>query len=358
MRLTKIKLKELEKFCESQQFKNFTIKPITPLRVKSYLANPRANQEDIVLYMLFENENLIGFRTLLSDVCFQGDTPFKFAWFSGNWISPEYRGKKLSTYILKECMVDWKEKLMFTNYADVSLNLYSGTQLFSSLRKRTGLRFYLYPDFIDIYKSRINNSLLKIPLFFLSCITYCISFTKSILYKFVNKDIKYTELDMPDNDCWNYLEKYRDTLFNRKRDELEWIFKYHWVTKEPEENYIYPFSYSDITYTLKAVKIYKNDTSFSGFFIYSIVNSKMKILFYYLAESDLYLMTDIIPSIALKNKISCLTILDNKIASIVKKRCKCFAFSKSYSSHIFSSFGDWEENNKITFDGDGDNCFT
>ena len=358
MHLIKIKLKELEQFCENQQFKNFTIKPITSLRVKSYLANPRANQEDIVLYMLFENEDLVGFRTLLPDVCFQGDVSVKFAWFSGNWISPEHRGKKLSMLMLKECIVDWDQKLMVTNFTDVSLNLFSQTQLFFPLRKRIGLRFYLYPNFIELYKNRINNSLLKISLFFLSCTTCCISFVKSIPYKLISKETKFIELDMPDEDCWNYLEKYPKTLFNRKREELEWIFKYHWVTKGIEEKFNYPFSYTDITYTLKAVKIYKKDNSFSGFLVYSIVDSKMKLLFYYLAESDLYLMTDIIPAIALQNKINCLTILDNKIASIVRKRCKCFAFSKTYSSHIFSSFGNQEEDSQIAFDGDGDNCFT
>ena len=84
----------------------------------------------------------------------------------------------------------------------------------------------------------------------------------------------------------------------------------------------------------------------------------MKFLFHYLKDSDLHQIAKAIPAIAIQNKISCLTILDDKIASIVKKKCKCFAFSKPYSSHIFSSFGDCNEGKKIAFDGDGDNCFT
>jgi len=349
MDLIKIKLNELETFCNSAVFQAFPIKPISPLRVKSYIENPHANANDIVLYMYVEGDEVIAFRTFLSD-CIGKSKPF--AWCSGTWVKADCRGQKLSVKLLHEALSDWDNRLMFTNYAAASEHCYLTTRQFKILKNRTGFRFYLYPNFSEIYKERKHRLKLLFPL--LSTATWGISFLKSLLPVNVPK---FVELNTLDEDCRKYLWSFSKTFFNRKEIELEWIVKFSWITSDEHNDFVYPFSFSGIDYSLKIVKIFDNDF-FVGFFIYTIINSKMKIIYHFLDNDKINLMVNAVTALAQKNKIAYLSILDPLLANRFRKKERCFAFSKQITSHIYSSFDIANEQNLTIFDGDGDNCFT
>ena len=349
MELIKVRLNELETFCNSPFYRAFPIKPISPLRVKSYIENPRANANDIVLYMFVENGEIIAFRTILSD--FIGKNK-PFGWCSGTWVKSEFRGQKLSVKLLCEVLNDW-DNLMFTNYAPTSEFCNLSTQKFTLLKKRTGLRFYLYPDFREIFGERLPRLKPLLPL--LSATVGGVSFLKSCV--FPTKDVKFIEMDSLDEDCRNFLRNFPATYFNRKEAELDWIIKFPWLTSEKYSDFVYPFSFSEIDYSLKIVKIFDNN-SFAGFFIYTIINSKMKLIFHYLENEKLNLMVNAVAALARKNRIAYLSILDPSLANRFREKSRCFAFSKRISFHIYSTLDIANEQNLTVFDGDGDNCFT
>jgi hypothetical protein len=84
----------------------------------------------------------------------------------------------------------------------------------------------------------------------------------------------------------------------------------------------------------------------------------MKITYHFIKEKQYDLMIDIASELARKNRIEYLTVLDPFMAGLFKRNNKCFAFSKSYTSHIYTSLDLPGEPDKIIFDGDGDNAFT
>ena len=350
MDLIKVKLSELEGFFESVVFQLFTVKPISPLRVKSYVENPRANADDTVLYMFVENGELIAFRTVLSD-CIGKNTPF--GWCSGVWVKPEFRGQKLSVKLLHEALNDWNNRLMFTNYAPTSEFCNLSVQRFKVLKKRTGLRFYLYPDFKKMYKERKSYFKPFFPL--LSATVRGISFLKSLVLP--AKAPKFVELNSLDEDCRSFLRNSPATYFNRKEPELDWIIKFPWITSDEYSNFMYPFSFAKIDYSLKIVKVF-DDNSFVGFFVYTIVNAKMKLIYHFFETNKENLLVNAVTVLARKNKIAYLNILDPLLAKLFREKSRCFAFSKTISSHIYSSLGIENEQNLTIFDGDGDNCFT
>lgn len=357
MRILKIKLNELSAFCGSRLFRSFAVKPISPLRVDSYLNNPRANGNDTVLYLLLAGDELIAFRTILPDyVLFQGEV-IKFGWCSGTWVAPEHRGQKLSIQLLDAVWEDWKGCLMFTNYTHLSERNNLSTHKFDLLEERSGLRFYLYPHLNQIYKDRSGYNKIKFILPLLSFGISTVSFIKSFIYKIFYSKTNYVEIAGLDQECRNCLEKYPDTFFNRKEKELDWIIQYTWITQFNQEDFVYPFSYLKKDYSLKVVKIRKENT-FAGFFIYTIIQSNMKILYYFMEASLLPRMIDVVSQLAMKKKIEHLTLLNPPLARLFKKENKCFAFSKNYISNIYSSWTVSNERSLTIFDGDGDNCFT
>ena len=356
MDLIKIKLGELESFCNSSLFRQFPVKPISPLRVEAYLHNPRAQTEDVVLYMFVEKNELFAFRTILPDfIQFQNRT-VRFGWCSGVWVNPKHRGQKLSLILLKNVLTDWNEKIMFTNYNKSSESINLMTHKFKILKERTGARFYLYPNLNEIYQNRKGYKWLRLILPFLSVGISAVSFFKLLIRKDSLIESSYTELPTFDQECKSFLKKYPDSFFNRKEQELEWIIQYPWITQSEYSDFIYPFSYANVSHTLKITKIIEKEI-FVGFFVYTIINSKMKVLYYFIEEGKLRLLIDIVSRIARKNKIEYLTILESQIAGLLKKS-NTFAFSKDFTSNIYSTLDVTSDCNQMIFDGDGDNCFT
>ncbi|GHU92151.1 hypothetical protein FACS1894174_02550 [Bacteroidia bacterium] len=357
MKLVKIKLGELESFCSSETFRKFEIKPISPLRMKSYKANPRAKEEDAVLYMLIENEKLIAFRTILPDTVYTEDnTPIRFGWCSGIWVHPEYRGKKLWKPLLEEALKDWEDKLMLTNYAPKTLFLYIREDWFHTLSDRQGYRFYLNPDFKEILQERISNPVVKPLLSLANRMAALIYNIKKIILPSFNR-IQIEELNRLDKECINLIHYYSDfSLFKREEKEIDWIMEYPWITEENSPEFHYPFSYSNIKHKTNVVKYYVKN-HFAGFFIYSILNRKMKILYYYEKPGLLSSISIPIVKIAKANKISHLTILSPLLSETVKILSKHFLFTKHYQSDIYSTFS-VNIDGRTIFDGDGDNSFT
>ncbi len=356
MRLIKIKIKELENFCSSDLFQKLETKPISPLRLKSYIANPRAKEDDTVLYAFIENEELIAFRSMLPDVFYDDSgTSFRFAWCSGIWVSPSHRGEKLWKPLLEEAMRDWNNQLLFTNYAPIPQALYTKENLFKLALERNGYRLYFKPDFKEIFKNRISNPVFKQLL-------NLASITAGIIYNIKDKistieNVRIEEINQLDSECADLMQQHIDSsLFRRGEKELSWIINYPWVTEKKDLTCKYPFSYDDIRYKIKVVKYFNKDT-FAGFFIYSIVNRGMKILYHF--ENNNSMLSSVAPilQIAKINKISHLTVLSPDLSEMIKRKTNIYLFSKPYGSNIYSSFN-FSYHNSYVFDGDGDNSFT
>jgi len=357
MELIKIKINELEDFCRSDLFQKLETKPVSPLRLKSYIANPRAEGDDTVLYIFLENEALIAFRAVLPDIASNEDgTSFRFAWCSGVWVDPKYRGQKLWLPLLEEVMKDWDNKLLLTNYAPITEALYTKENLFEPVLSRQGRRFYFKPNFREIYKNRISNPVFKL---FLSLATALASLAYSIKSKFSTSvpDIRLEELDRPDQECLDLMQAHSGfSLFRRGEKEINWIINYPWITETEDLSCRYPFSYDKIERKIKVVKHFYQD-SFSGFFVYSIIKGEMKVLYHFENKGLESSVVAPILQIAKTNRISHLTILSSLLSGKIRRKTNYFLFSKPFCSNIYNCFN-FSCHDFTVFDGDGDNCFT
>lgn len=355
MELKKIKVKDLLRYCESEEFKSFPIKPISPLRVKSFIHNPRAEQDDFALYLLIEKGAVVSFSMVFGDAIVEGNKRIRFCWRSGVWTHPDFRGKRLWKKILDEVLIDWDGKIMVTNYAPIIKKLYLETGLFSLFFHREGKRFYLYPDFNKLLKARGFYGKVK---YFLPLFSFLISsgsYLKNLLSS-TKSTIQHKEITIPDIECWEFVENNEFfSTFNRGSKEIQWIYNYPWVSSEEHSDLHFPFSSANIDYDVHTIKVYEKG-NLIGFFIYTLTDRHLKVPYYYCVEGKLIKVSELILSIALKNKISHLTILDSHLADAVKTSNNCFIYHKTFSSHVYATFG--YDGLKNIYDGDGDNIFT
>lgn len=354
MELKKIQLKDLQAYCESEEFKNFAVKPISPLRAVSYVNNPRADEDDVVLYLFEEKGVLLAFSLVFADEIVEKERRIRFGWGSGLWTNPDFRGKKLWRILLDEELKDWDGKIMFTNYAPLLQRIYCGSGAFSLFHEREGARFYLYPNLDKILKERSFYRKVKVFLPAISWMAKAGSKFKKLFYR--KPKTTYREIDIPDAECWALVEKTRaESTFNRRDKELQWIADYSWVRPDADPETVFPFSYANKERRLFTIKAY-DDGAFIGFIVFSLTNKHLKPLYLYSDASSYSKLAALIPFFAIKHKAEYLTILDSKLAEAVKSSRHCFVFHKKYSSHVYATFA--HEGEKIIFDGDGDNCFT
>jgi len=219
------------------------VSPLSPLRLQSYLKNPRAEQSDPVLLELWMKDKLIAYRSLLPDCFFDyRGKPWRFAWLSGNWVHPDFRRQGFSTKLLQEAEARWDGRLMYTNYAPASKAVYDRTGQFPLLVKREGKRFYLRAASEDLLGDRLGSrGLLRTG----DKAINLLHERKLRKFEGVKEDLclieKVTNLGGEPGDLVNGLLK--SSLFRRDVKVFNWILDYPWVREGSKDASNYHFSY-------------------------------------------------------------------------------------------------------------------
>lgn len=357
--IKKIQLSELESFVQSNTFLNFNIVPITPLRVASYINNPNAHSTDIVLYLGFSDQKLVAFRTIFAGKVNTSE-PIRFGWCSGNWVHTDYRRKGFSEHLLNIALKDWDYKLMFTNYAPNSHQLYLKTGKFHVIHQFQGFRGYLFPKINFLFPKIAKNALMRIFFAFVEMIITFISLARIRLYRDkINPDVRFDMLKFPDEMCLKLTEQNQsNSFFSRGREELNWIFKYPWMTNNTKDfSAKYPFSSFANDFNYHTVKIfYKNN--FTGYFMFSVRNNHLKTLLFEVSDEVEDAIAAFIKNYCIEKKIHIITIYNNTIADLLLKRKSPFLYTKRYGQNIYSSFKIEQKTPLLFQDGDGDVIFT
>lgn len=236
-------LSELESHLQRSFDDTSPLVPVTPLRLASYMNNPRAEPSDHVLFEMREGDLLVAYRTLLPDHMYgrQGAI-HRFAWLSGNYVNPAYRRRGISTRLLRLAEERWESRLMYTNYAPASKSVYDSTGQFRILANREGQRFYLRAASASLLKGRAGFQAL-LPM------------ADRMVNSLVDGKLKKFTLNIPEGlrvfrteSIDVSMEEMRadsdqGSLFRRDRKVYQWILRYPWVTDDAVEPLPYHFSY-------------------------------------------------------------------------------------------------------------------
>jgi hypothetical protein len=355
MQLKKISISELDDLLSSELFQQLKDKPISSFRAISYQQNPHAKTNDTVLYFLYDDDILIAYRTILPAKL--TTSPDRFAWLSGNWVNPNYRRQGFSEQLLGEILNDWKHRLMFTNYAPASLQLYLKSNKFNPIYLEQGRRFYLYVKTKQLLGHRI-----KAIGYFSPALDFTIKLASQIKsrchHSKATSAVKIVELNSPDADCLAMAEASKeDYLFERGQLELKWIFQYPWISTT-DDSFLKNYSFSSYSkqFEYKTIKFICED-KLSGFMIVLITNGNMKLVYLKLPKELTQYATKHLIDLSIQYKIKTLTILNPDLAELIAGAANPFIYSKKIDHGIYASFP-VSVNGKRIQDGDGDFIFT
>ena len=360
LNIIKIKLSQLESFVNSDTFRSFKTIPISLLRVKSYIANPNALPDDIVLYMGFHEEKLIAFRTIFAGSVQTNNGNLRFGWCSGSWVEINYRRRGFSEQLLIEALFDWKGKLMVTNYAPNAERLFLKTGKFSALHQFNGFRGYLFVKTTKLVPLAKKNNFARFTFAGIDVLISVVAGLRGLFFRSsINRDISFSQLERPDDECYQWLgSQINHCTLQRGVAELRWIFNFPWISLQASgDSAKYPFSLFSDSFTYHTIKVFRNNI-FIGFFIFSVRDGHLKTLLFELNSGAEKEIADYIAEFCIQQKIEVITVYNSGVAEQLFKRKLPFLRAKKYGQKIYSSFDIGIQQNLKFQDGDGDVIFT
>ena len=262
--------------------------------------------------------------------------------------------------MLEEAFHEWNGKLMFTNYAPASEQLYLKTGWFHAVHRFNGARAYLYPKIRKLLPIAKKQPLLK-PFFLLTDALISMgSEIRTVFYQQKqNPHIRFEVLSTPDEQCYDHSKNCNQNLFfGRRGEELKWIFKFPWITeKNKEVKDKYSFSSYSKSFYYRIIKIFRKE-EFNGFFIFSVKEGHLKTLYFSVQENLEKEIADYLKNICIEKRIEVATVYNTGVANRLFERKFPFLHIKRYGQKIYSSFQIKDADNSTFQDGDGDVIFT
>lgn len=364
--IKKIRLRELSTFKESSLYKGLDVIPISTNRIESYVNNPRANEEDVVLYLAFEDEKLVAFRTIFADSINILQNQYKFGWFSGNWVHNNYRRKGISTLLLNEVMSDWDSKLLYTNYAPNSKQLYDKSNKFDLFLEKQGMRLYFTMQLEALLTPRhpfFQNIkiLLRITDWGINILLYPFRKMNALRFK---KWLKPAIIEDKLTDKQKeYLFQNNNSIFKRSEPEYNWIFNYPWITEKIRDNAFYPFSSHANRFYYKFLSVDNGAGEICGLAIIKYRDGKITTPYFNADKRFEHNLSMALIAFCYKEKAKLLTSYSPEFLASLKNRNGIAFLRKDMSQKYFitKSFKNALPLNEViisAFDGDGDYIFT
>lgn len=362
MRLEKYNASRLEEFIESEQFQTMPIIPVSPQRALSWMKNPRMKPEDILMYLLFDGDELAAYRCILPD----HHKNIRFGWLSGNWVDPERRRQGLASRLFDEAYKDWGHQLMYTNYAPESKAVYDRTGRFVLYREQEGVRYYQRAVSATLLGHRNAGYRMARPLLDLAdgIINAWQDLRISTAKKKVKPDFLHAEpVPSVDPVSLDLMERYNRLGFGlRDQKAFDWIKSYPWVMEGRKQEKGYSFTWLVSRFQNTCLKFWDNEGNLAGFLMLSMVGEKMTLPYVCLKEEAGKAAATILDHYLFSEKISYITtynpeaidLLENSRSPLLGKRR---IYQKFFATHELAR--QLPDGNKIFFqDGDGDVVFT
>ncbi|MDQ3141504.1 MAG: hypothetical protein M3Q56_04575 [Bacteroidota bacterium] len=357
---------QLHEFINSKVYVELSDIPISMHRALSHINNPRADQDDVLLMGVFEENELLAYLGMLPDLIKNSaNIEIKFAWLSCLWIRPDQRGKRLGAMLVLKGLALWNSKLILTEFTPAAKKVYEKLNVFTEWEELHGSRFYFRMDLASWLPPK--NSLFRHSTPILRGLD---SFINTILdwlpkvrqVNSANLVIEYChEIDQ---EAADFIEQHsKKSTFRRTKKELDWILNDPWIVSDPIQKKFankYYFSSYDKSFQNMLVKLKDSSGQLKAFLFFTKRNHTLKLPYIFSSLSEMEVapyIFDIVRSL----RASSLTIFqEDLVLALQKNNRETFHTKKFFRIYLISKklLEEGPFNGIEIQDGDGDCVFT
>jgi GNAT superfamily N-acetyltransferase len=362
MRIEKYNAGRLKEFIESEQYRTMPVIPVSPARALSWLKNPRMEPEDILMYLLFDGQDLAAYRCILPD----RHEEIRFGWLSGNWVDPLRRRQGLASGLFDEAFKDWGHQLMYTNYAPESKAVYDKTGRFALYREKEGARYYQRAVSSKLLGDRNAFCRTARPVFRVAdgIINAWQDFRISTVKKKIKPVFLLTEpVRSVDPASLDLMERHQRLGFGlRDRDVFDWIMAYPWLEEGVRQDERYFFTWLVPRYQNSCLKVWDKAGKLAGFLMLAMVGDTMTLPYVCIKEEASTYVVQILDHYLTTEKISYITTYNPEVMSLMENTSTPLLGRRRLYQRFYATrelIRQLPDANKIFFqDGDGDVVFT
>jgi GNAT superfamily N-acetyltransferase len=350
-------------FVNSDQFSRLKSIPITRHRASSYAHNPRSDSSDKILFVAFENEEIIGYLGALPEKIFYQEEWRRMTWLSCFWIDPQFRGKNISKQLFDMAMKEWDKTAMITNMKPGTLKIYERTGYFQDPVTRIGIRGYLRFNLSEILPPK-GGVFAKIkPVF--QAIDFVFNIFNAIRLVFypgykIDNDIHYEYVEEISPEAGELIDKCNQSyLIRRGKQELEWVKNYPWVLEQEEnaDNRRYYFSSVSKRFFYQQVEFHDENGNVVAYLMLSIRNNHLTVPYVFYSKGIESTLVRFLFNTMLDFQLNILTVFHPKLSNAIRTRKSPFLFKKKILRPYF--IPKTLDLPDLAFqDGDGDCVFT
>jgi len=277
----------LQSYIESDAFLSSPVIAISKHRAISHIHNPRVKDGDVLLFMAYEGNKMVGYLGVLSDdIQTENKLFIHCGWMSCLWIDPDHRGKRIAQKLIETCFQAWHNKIILTEYTEAAGALYQKMDIFSFFHSCEGLRWYIRSDLQTILPPKKPIFSRLRPLFKL--VDGILNVLFDGLYLFKNQNLNGYQIKMVsrvEKEAEEMISKYNPKeLFARTAEELNWILQYPWIlpSEFPEkETHKYHFTSIEKVFECKGVEIRNDKNVLVAFIIYTNRDGHLRLPYIY-----------------------------------------------------------------------------
>jgi len=370
MEIWRLNKERLWKFINSDEFHSMPVIPITKHKALSYLSNPRASDDDILLLLALEDNRMVGYLSILADFLYDREAVYKAGWLSAFWVDPSMRRKGIAGKLLREALDSWNNHILVADWVPNSFGVYQKSGAFTDLVCREGIRAYLRFNLRDTLplKSFKSTFFGKIILIAADRVLNIVNSPRLYCGKLVfrNDYPTYEKMDKIDDESTEFMSRWKDSeMFRRLGKDLMWVLKYPWVLEKslecPTPDKRFHFSSVCNEFRNEIIKIRDSRNKMIAFLLLTIRNKSLEIPYLYYNPDQVKPVARFIYRYMWDMKIKMITVFDTRLSDyfftnrtpfISKHKMKRpYIITKSLAEKL-------TDNGRIIQDGDGELVFT
>ncbi len=289
MEIKALTVEDLKAALSSEDFWHTETLPITKHRALSYCQNPRADQDDPVLLVAYQDDRVIGYLGILPDTIFSDETAHKLGWLTSWWVDPSFAATGVGTVLLFKALNAYRQQVGVSGSSSAARKVLDATQKFWALKTLKGLDIRLrFNGSGSFVRKHPGVKPLRLLLKLFDGLTDEIANFRNLIWQRHNavlQPLTFEYISFIDEETGQFIQRHsRQDLTRKAAVDFNWIMSYPWILSAPRNESAgkrYYFSSRADRFFYLAVKVFEHPDGMVGFFLLKVRDDRMSVIFSY-----------------------------------------------------------------------------
>ncbi|MCE1155209.1 MAG: GNAT family N-acetyltransferase [Bacteroidales bacterium] len=315
--------KELSAFIESDFYAILSKVPISPHRAVSQVHNPALTDDDVLLWVAYENAATIGYIGVLPDRWNTPQLDAGICWLSCFWVDEKHRKGNVASTLMMAVLREHRHHLMISNFLFSLEESYFNMGIFHPVVYKNGYDYYIRARFTKLIVSKYPQLVKMEPV--IAGAERLVNQVFSI-WQWLHPRLKVSpdiSADLRfDEELDEFLTTYttQHDLNKRGASYFKWIYDYRWVKegKKDKNSERYFFSSVSDRFNYVPVRIY-DQQQLSGFAFLKLRDNVLTVSYLYADDRYLADLASYIFNLVKTEQIDVITCYDARLCRFFMK---------------------------------------